>query len=95
MTDTLIPDGELGIERGAGQTELVSRELARELMQEHRIELFDDPRSAQQYITELLVYVDAVQRVEAEAAVEHESNRGNAVIDQKQVPRERPPYFAR
>lgn len=69
--------------------------FARNLLSQHKIELaMEDPRSSLQYITELLVFIDAIEQQQGDEMLAHEITRGTPPIGTI-AEGQRPPYFAR
>lgn len=64
----------------------ISKQQAREILQEEGIELsIEDPRSAQQFVTELLIYIEAVQ--------EHKAGK-LLIVERHKSAQSASPYFA-
>jgi hypothetical protein len=57
------------------QDQIISDRDARQILRENSIELFDDPRSSVQFVTEVLVWMEAAAIQEGEAALVHERSR--------------------
>jgi hypothetical protein len=58
------------------QDQIINDAEAREILRDNRIELgIDDPRSAVQFVTEVLVWMEAVAIEKGEAALAHEQAR--------------------